>query len=325
MKRTFISSAIGTGLLLSGSLVATGAVAQQDFISIGTGGVTGVYYPAGGAICRLVNKGRRDHGIRCSAESTDGSIYNINTVRAGELEFGVAQSDWEYHAFNGSSDFESQGPFESLRSVFSLHAEPLTVLARADDGIETFADTKGKSVSIGEPGSGTRATSEVVMDALGMKKSDFAVTSELKGAETAQALCDGKIDAFTYVVGHPSAVFTEAANTCDVQFVPIAGDAIDQLVEENSYYRTTTIPAGLYKGQDEDVNTFGVGAVFLTSADVSEDVVYTVVKSVFENFDDFKKLHPVFANLTEEQMVKDGLSAPLHAGAEKYYKERGWL
>ncbi len=326
MTRTFIGTAIGAGLLAAGGLASSTALAQdQQFISIGTGGVTGVYYPAGGAICRLVNKGRRDHGIRCSAESTDGSIYNINTVRAGELEFGVAQSDWEYHSYNGTSDFEPQGPFEGLRSVFSLHPEPLTVLARGGSGIEKFEDTKGKSVSIGEPGSGTRATSEVVIDALGMKQGDFSVTSELKGAETAQALCDSKIDAFTYVVGHPSAVFTEAANTCEVQFVPIAGDAIDKLVEENSYYRTTTIPAGLYKGQDEDVNTFGVGAVFLTSADVSDDVVYTVVKSVFENFDDFKKLHPVFAELTEEQMVSDGLSAPLHAGAEKYYKERGWL
>ncbi|WP_319774383.1 TAXI family TRAP transporter solute-binding subunit [Breoghania sp.] len=307
------------------ALAGGAQAADQQFISIGTGGVTGVYYPTGGAICRLVNKERKTHGIRCSAESTGGSVYNINTVRAGELEFGVAQSDWQYHAYHGTSKFADQGPFEKERAVFSVHAEPFTLIVRADSGIDSFQALKGHKVNVGNPGSGQRATVEVVMDAYGMKMSDFALAAELKGSEMAQALCDGKIDAMIYTIGHPAAAITEAATTCDVKLVSVAGETIDKLVADNPYYRVATIPGGTYKGTDEDVTTFGVGATFVSSADVSDEVVYTVVKAVFDNFEDFKKLHPAFANLKEKEMIKDGLSAPLHPGAIKYYKERGWM
>ena len=323
MKVSLLASSCLVGIaLVAGSVQAQ---PDQQFISIGTGGVTGVYYPTGGAICRLVNKGRKDHGIRCSAESTGGSVYNLNTLRAGELEFGVAQSDWQYHAYNGTSQFEEQGPYEELRAVFSVHPEPFSVLARAGSGIESFEDLKGKRVNVGNPGSGLRATAEVVMDAYGMTMDDFSVASELKGAEMAQALCDDKIDAMIYTVGHPAAAITEATNTCDVEFVDIKGPVIDKLIEENSFYRAATIPAGMYKGLDADNTTFGVGATFVSSAEVSDDVVYTVVEAVFDNFEDFKKLHPAFANLKEEEMISDGLSAPLHDGAVEYYEKRGWM
>ena len=318
-------SYVMTGGLLAAGLFAGAAQAQQQFISIGTGGVTGVYYPTGGAICRLVNKGRKTHGIRCSAESTGGSVYNINTVRAGELEFGVAQSDWQYHAYNGTSKFEDQGKFENLRAVFSVHPEPFTVIARAGANVSSFEDLKGKRVNVGNPGSGQRATTEVVMSAYGMTMDDFSIAAELKGAEMAQELCDDKVDVLVYTVGHPAAAITEVSNTCDVDFVDVKGDAISNLIKENPFYRTASIPGGMYKGQDADANTFGVGATFVSSADVSEEVVYVVVKAVFDNFEDFKKLHPAFNNLNEEQMISDGLSAPLHDGAVKYYKERGWM
>ena len=154
MRKTILSSIIAAGMAVTGMSAMT-AHAQQQFISIGTGGVTGVYYPTGGAICRLVNKNRKEHGIRCSAESTGGSIYNINTIRAGELEFGVAQSDWQYHSYHGTSKFEDQGPFENLRAVFSVHPEPVTVIASDASGINTLTDAKGKRLNIGNPGSGT--------------------------------------------------------------------------------------------------------------------------------------------------------------------------
>ncbi|MBB4301487.1 hypothetical protein GGD81_000504 [Rhodobium orientis] len=316
---------IGLSALVAIGMALPASAAEQQFISIGTGGVTGVYYPTGGAICRLVNKSRKEHGIRCSVESTGGSVYNINTVRAGELEFGVAQSDWQYHAYKGTSKFEDQGPFEKERAVFSVHPEPFTLLVRSDVDVAKFEDLKGKRVNVGNPGSGQRATMEVVMDAFGMTMDDFAVAAELKGSEMAQALCDGKIDAMIYTIGHPAAAITEATTTCDVKLVDVAGDPIDKLVADNPYYRTAVIPGGMYRGTDEDTHTFGVGATFISSADVSDDVVYVVVKAVFDNFEDFKKLHPAFANLKEEEMIKDGLSAPLHPGAVKYYKERGWM
>ena len=304
---------------------ATPAAAQEKFMTIGTGGVTGVYYPTGGAICRLVNRGRRDHGIRCSAEATGGSVYNINTLRAGELDFGVAQSDWQYHAYNGTSQFEEAGPFEGLRAVFAVHPEPFTIVVRADSDIDSFEGIKGKRVNVGNPGSGQRATMEIVMDAFGITMDDLALATELKGAEMAQALCDGNIDVMMYVVGHPAAAIQEAANSCDVKLVNVTGAPIDKLVEENPYYRKATIPGGMYKGNADDTETFGVGATFVSSTDVPDDVVYETVKAVFDNFEQFKQLHPAFEHLKEEEMISDSLSAPIHPGAEKYYKERGWM
>ena len=327
MKRlalTSVAAAFAGAAMLAGSAIE-GTAAEQQFVSIGTGGVTGVYYPTGGAICRLVNKGRKEHGIRCSVESTGGSVYNINTIRAGELDFGVAQSDWQYHAYNGTAKFEEAGKFEDLRAVFSVHPEPFTVVARSDAGIKTFDDLKGKRVNIGNPGSGQRGTMEVVMDALGWSTGDFALASELKSAEQSQALCDNKIDAMVFTVGHPSGSIKEATTSCDSMLVPVTGAAIDKLVDDNSYYRKATIPGGMYRGSDSDTSTFGVGATFVSSSAVPADVVYVIVKAVFENFDSFKKLHPAFANLKPEEMIKDGLSAPLHDGAAKYYKEKGWM
>ena len=300
------------------------AQSQQQFISIGTGGVTGVYYPTGGAICRLVNKNRKEHGIRCSAESTGGSIYNINTIRAGELEFGVAQSDWQYHAYHGTSKFEDQGKFEGLRAVFSVHPEPVTIIAHDDSGISNITDFKGKRVNIGNPGSGQRGTWEAIEAALGWERSDLKLAAEMKSAETGQAVCDRKIDAYFWLVGHPSALTQESLSTCDAHLVNATGDAIDKLVADNSYYRTATIPAGMYNNESE-ITTFGVGATFVSRADVPDEVVYVVVKAVFDNFDNFKKLHPAFGNLNPEEMISDSLSAPLHDGAAKYYKERGWM
>ncbi len=316
--------AIGALVALSmGGFAGVASAQEQQFISIGTGGVTGVYYPTGGAICRLVNKDRAETGIRCAVESTGGSIYNINTIRAGELEFGVAQSDWQYHAYNGTSRFEEQGPFEELRAVFSVHPEPFTVVARADAGIKTFADLQGKRVNIGNPGSGQRGTMEVVMNALGWTVDDFALASELKASEQSQALCDNKIDAMVYTVGHPSGSISEATTSCDAVLVPVTGPEIEKLIEENDYYRVATIPGGMYRGNPDDVQTFGVGATFVTSANVSDDVVYAVVSAVFDNIDTFRSLHPAFANLDPAEMAKDGLSAPIHPGAARYYAENG--
>ncbi len=312
----------GMGLFLADAPLQA---ADQKFITIGTGGVTGVYYPTGGAICRLVNKGRKEHGIRCSVESTGGSVYNLNTIRQGELDMGVCQSDWQYHAYNGTDKFQEQGPNKDLRAVFSVHPEPFTVVARKDSGIKNFQDLKGKRVNVGNPGSGQRGTMEVVMKALGWSMDDFKLASELKSAEQSQALCDNKVDAMVFTVGHPSGSIQEAATSCDSVLVNVTGPEIDKLVADNSYYRKATIPGGMYRGTDEDVHTFGVGATFVSSAMVPEDVIYQVVKAVFENFDDFKKLHPAFANLKKEEMIKDGLSAPLHKGAIKYYKEAGLM
>jgi uncharacterized protein len=307
------------------ALPATPAEAQQRFITIGTGGVTGVYYAAGGAICRLMNMERQRHGIRCSVESTGGSVFNINTMRAGDLDFGVAQSDWQFHALNGSSQFEKDGKFGELRAVFSLHPEPFTVLARKEANITKLDDLKGKRVNIGNPGSGTRASMERLMAGLGWTTRDFTLASELRADEHGAALCDNRIDAFYYGVGHPSANIQDPVTTCGARLVPLTGPAIDKLTAEAPYYAKVDIPGGLYAGHPNPTPTYGVLATFVTTAKVPDAVVYEMVKAIFEKFDDFKRLHPAFANLDPKRMIADGLSAPLHPGAIKYYKEKGWM
>jgi len=320
------ASVIAVAAAVSFGAASTSVSAQeQQFVTIGTGGVTGVYYPAGGAICRLVNMDRKDHGIRCSVESTGGSVYNLNAIRQGELDLAVAQSDWQYHAYNGTSQFEDDGANEKLRAVFSLHPEPFTVVASQDSGIKNFEDLEGKRVSVGNPGSGQRATAEVLMDEMGWTLDNFSLAAEIKAAEQSQALCDGNIDAFFYTVGHPSGAIKEATTSCDSVIVNVENEATEKLINDNPYYRKAVIPGGMYRGSDDDVTTFGVAATFVSSTDVPDEVVYQVVKAVFENFDNFKRLHPAFGVLEKEEMVSDALSAPLHPGAEKYYREAGLI
>ena len=319
-KLTMLTAA----LAISASFASPAAFAQQKFVTIGTGGVTGVYYAAGGAICRLMNKDKAKHGMRCSVESTGGSVYNVNTIKAGELDFGVAQADVAYNAMKGENQFKG-APFADLRSVFSIHPEPLVVLARKDANIVSLADFKGKRFNIGNPGSGQRATMEVLLAEMKMKLSDFSLVSEMKADEHGPALCDNKIDGFAYVVGNPSANIQDPTTTCGAQLVNIIGPAVDKLVKTYPYYAAVTIPGGMYAANPNPTNTYGVVAAFVSSSKVPNEVVYTMVKSVFENLDDFKKLHPAFAHLDPKEMIKNGLSAPLHDGAVKYYKEKGWM
>jgi TRAP transporter TAXI family solute receptor len=316
-----ILAVAGSAVLLGG---APATAQQQKFITVGTGGVTGVYYAVGGAICRLLNKDRKIHGIRCSVESTGGSTFNINTIRAGELDFGLAQSDVQFNAVKGQGQYAGQA-FPELRAVFSVHPEPFTVLARKEAGVSKFEDFKGKRFNVGNPGSGTRASMEQLLGAMGWKLSDFSLASELKADEHGPALCDNKIDGLFYGVGHPSANIQDPTTTCGAKLVSLTGAAVDKLVADHPYYAKATIPGGLYNANPHPTETFGVMATLVTSAKAPNDVVYQLVEATFENFDEFKKLHPAFAHLEPAKMVKDGNSAPLHPGADKYYKEKGWL
>lgn len=327
MKRIALKSTV-LGLSVAAVLAGASVTAQanEKFVTIGTGGQTGVYYVVGQSICKLVNRGQKDHGIKCTAPSTGGSVANLNAIGNGEQDMGVAQSDWQYHAYNGTAaDKFPNGANKDLRAVFSVHPEPFTVVARSDSGIKTFADLKGKRVNVGNPGSGARGTMEVVMGKLGWEMGDFKLASELKSAEQAAALCDNKIDAIVFTVGHPSGTIKEATTSCESIIVPVTGPEIDALANDNDYYAKATVVGGTYDGTADDVETFGVGATFVSSTKADEDTIYQVVKAVFDNFDRFKKLHPAFANLKEADMITNNLSAPLHPGAVKYYKERGWM
>ena len=325
MSEKFARKALAATAAVFVLLASAPAVAQQKFMTIGTGGVTGVYYAAGGAICRLVNKDRAKHGIRCSVESTGGSVFNVNTIKAGELDLGFTQSDVQYNATKGLGPFKDAGAFSDLRAVFAVHPEPFTVLARKEANITKFEDFKGKRFNVGNPGSGTRSSMEELLATMGWKMSDFSLASELKADEHGPALCDGKIDGFYYGVGHPSANIQDPTTSCGAKLVSLTGAAVDKLVAEKPYYAKVTIPGGLYPNNAQPTATYGVLATVVASSKTPADTVYQVVKAVFDNIEEFKKLHPALANLSPQSMIKDGLSAPMHEGAARYYREKCWI
>jgi TRAP transporter TAXI family solute receptor len=311
------------GLAVLFGVQATPVQAKRVFVTIGTGGITGVYYPTGGAIAKMVNKKRKEYGIRATVESTGGSVFNVNAVMAGDLEFGVVQSDRQYQAINGLAEWKDKGKQADLRAVFSIHPESITLVAADDAGINSIQDLKGKRVNIGNPGSGQRQNSIDALTNAGIDYEKDLIAEGVKAAEAPGLLQDGRIDAFFYTVGHPSGAIKEAtAGARKVHFVPITG--VDKLLSKFPYYAKAFIPIKVYPGSTnkEDVATFGVKATFVTSAKVPDDVVYAITKEVFENFDDFKKLHPAYQVLTKKGML-EGLSAPIHPGAMKYYKEAG--
>ena len=305
--------------------VATPAAAQDKSVVIGTGSRAGVYFQVGRAICRLSRAAVSEAGLGCSALPTAGSIANLRDLRAGKLQFAVAQSDWQFHAVNGTAGFTENKPDTDLRALFSVHGEPFTLVARRDAEIERLQDLVGKRVNLGNPGSGQRGTMEIVMQAMGWEKATFSLAEELPATQQSLALCHDRVQAMIYTVGHPNDSVAQAVRLCDAVIVEVSGRPIDILVAKYPFYAHMEIPGGLYAGNTQDVRTFGVKATVVSSAKVDADTVYAITKAVFDDLDGFRRLHPAFANLLPQQMIKDGLSAPLHEGALRYYRERGWL
>lgn len=309
-------------LLLTMILLAGFAQAQPSPIKLGTGSDTGLYFVTGNVICQFVN--RSESNTACKPLASDASVDNLNKLANGQLDMGIVQSDWQYHAYHGTSSFEGKQN-DKLRSVFSIYPEPFTLVVRHDSPIQSVDDLQGKKVNIGVDGSGTQATMNVLLKTKGWTEANFKEALKLPPTDMGNALCNKAVDAISYNVGHPNTALKDTANTCDIRLIPVSNEIIQKLVADQRYYAKATIPANIYKGIEQTVDSFGVYATLMTSSDVSEEQVYQVVKAVFENFARFKKSHPAFAHLSEQEMVKNALSAPLHAGAIKYYKERGWL
>ena len=317
-------------VVAAGFILAKGGAESgggRQFATIGTGGVTGVYYPTGGAISKMVNQKSDAYNLRVTVESTGGSVYNINAIMSGDLEFGIVQSDLQFQAHNGVADWDGD-PQEKLRAVFSIHPESVSLLASDESGIRSLDDLRGKVVNIGNPGSGQRSNAIDILTTAGIDPDTDIQAEGIKAAEAAGMLQDGRIDAYFYTVGHPNGSFKEATSgSRKVRFVPIEGAPVDQLLNQYPYYAKSIIPVlDNYPGaaNEDDVPTFGVKATLSTSADVGEDVVYAITKEVFDNLDEFKTLHPAYTILSPEEMLT-GLSAPLHPGAEKYFKEAGLI
>lgn len=292
---------------------------------MGTAPVVGVYFPAGGAICAMVNRHRAETGLRCVIESTEGSIANLEALRKGDEDLAIVQSDWQYYAVKGLGPFKSAGPFDGLRALFAIHGEPLTLMVRKNSGIASLADLKGKRVNIGPKGSGQRVLADLLIRALGWKDSDFASLMEIDPNLQTAALCDSQIDAFLMPMSHPNGAVEEAAMRCGALLVPVSGPAVDKLMAEKPYLARDVIPAGTYPGNPNAIATFGPRATLLATKAMPEEVGYDIVKAVFADFDKFTAMHPSFRTLTPAEMVADGNTAPLQAGAARYYRERGWI
>ena len=309
--------------------LASGAAAQErKFVNIGTAGIGGGYYPTGGFICNVLNKSRKaqGHNIRCTVESTGGSVANLRSIQAGEMDVAIAQADWLHHAYNGSSKFEENGANKDLRFLFSLHLDTAHLVARADQSISDFSELKGKTVNIGNAGSGTEASMTFALSRYGTDpESYFGQATRLTSREQAQALCDGKIDAFFYSTGVTASSITEATNTCDANVLNWNDETIDAMIAEFPFYGKSIIPAGTYRGQDEERVTWGLPATMVASADADEEVVYNLVKSVFDNFEDFKVQSTLYVAVTRDGAVVNGRSVPFHPGAERYFREVGLI
>ena len=325
MKQILKISALAAATVVAAANVSA---AERKFVNIGTAGIGGGYYPTGGFICNVLNKSRKaqGHNIRCTVESTGGSVANLRSIQSGEMEVGIAQADWQYHSYRGSSKFEKDGANKKLRFLFSLHLDTAHLVARTDTKASKFNDLKGKVVNIGNAGSGTEATMNFALGRYNTSPEKyFGQATRLTSREQAQALCDGKIDAFFYTTGITASTITEATNTCDARVLNWSDETIDAMIKEFPYYGVSIVPAGAYKGQEKEVKTWGLPATLVASADTDEEVVYNLVKAVFDNFEAFKAQSTLYVGITPEGSVKNGQSVPFHPGAERYFREVGLL
>jgi TRAP transporter TAXI family solute receptor len=310
-------------LLISALLFVALPVSSADIL-IGSGNKVGVYYQAARALCRVAAESRRNE--KCAVLESAGSVANLTNVQNGSIEFGLVQSDMQHYAVTTSGPFSFvDTSFDQIRSLFSLHAEPFTLIVRNDAGIDSLDALEGRRLNIGNPGSGHRALMEVVMQERGWSKDDFQLVTELPPSQQAMALCHNRVEALIYTVGHPNPSVGRMLKLCDADIAEVSGPVVEKLITTLPYYAAVEIPADSYGGLDKPVPTFGVLATLVTSAKTDETMVYDFVKNLFERLDRFKRMHRVFRDLQPDGMINRGLSAPLHPGALRYYRERGWI
>ena len=326
-SKRWLAALLAIAMLLTGT--PAGLQAAETFVTIGGGDYSGVYYPVGLAIASMLNQRRQTVGLRATVEATKGTIFNVNALTAGHLEFGLVQADDQYHAVSGSDAWQVKGPQMDLRAVFSLYREVVTLVAAEDAGIRTLADLKGKRVSLGSPSPSQRRIVIETLQTVGINPEEDLVAVTTTASEAPALLKDRVIDAFFFVVGHPSdSIYAALSSERRARIIPVDGPEIDRLVAGNSYYSMERVPVQTYYAQAGDkagdVATFGVLATLCTSAKVPDRIVYDLTKVVFENLDEFKEKHPSLADLSREGMLK-GFAAPLHPGARQYFQDAGLM
>lgn len=321
--------ALATAVLLLAVLVAgcSGGGGQssggqssggQKFINIATGGTAGTYFPLGGALAEIWNK--NIPGANATAQSTGASVANVNLLKDGKAEVIFVQNDIAYYAYNGTEMFKDN-KYEDLRGLATLYPETIQIVTRADKGIKTLSDLKGKKVAVGAAGSGTEANARQILEAAGITYKDIQV-QYLSFSEAANNLKDGNIDAAFVTAGFPTAAVQDIAAQHKIVIIPVDDKTADALISKYPFYTKTVIPANTYNGQTEDVKTVSVKSMLAVSAKMDEETAYNLVKTMYENLERLKTAHAVGEKIVPE-VGKEGMSIPLHPGAEKYFKEKG--
>jgi uncharacterized protein len=325
LTRALAAATLAAGMNTSALSAGSEEEQHPQLVTIATGTPGGVYHPLGAAICRLFHFEERNDGLRCRSRGSKGSVANIEMLRERRAEFAIAQADLEQSAVASTGEFAAAGPAPELRTVLALHMEAFTILARGDLDLAGFKDLRGRRLGVGQPGSGQYASKDDLLEAFGLTLEDFASVVELDPVSQMDELCAGRLDAVFFFVGHPNGLVQDASIGCGIHLVPISGPEVEQLIHRKPFFVHTVIPGGLYRGIGLDTPTLGTRCVLLTTSGVPETTVYELVKAVFNRFEEFRQLHPVLRELTRADLVPRGLAAPLHPGAERYFRETGLL
>lgn len=320
--QTVVCAAIAAGCMM---LSAGPAPAKDKFVALGTGSPSGTYFPVGRGICDLVNEQRNTHGVRCIAYNTGGSVYNIQAIMSGELEMGITRSDLAFQAFEGINAFKAIGPNPEIRAITTLYAMPIAVLVKKSAGIESFKDLEGKRINIGNKGSGKRSVSELILGIMGWEKGDFSAVLELNTKQMGKAFCDDNVDILIEGLGNPSKFYEQMVSECDGQFIDVPKDVVAKIKKEFPYFAALDIPGGIYTDTPNAVGTFGFKATLVTKRDIHPDTVYDVTAAMFNTFEKFQEKHPSLKLADPLGMVNNGIFIPIHPGAERYLRERGYL
>ena len=307
------------------ALQACTLVQYRPDVAIGTGRPGGVYFALGDSICRLFNLDLTQRGLRCAAYTSSGPVANIESLHDGRIDIGIVQSDALADAISGRGPFASRGPDSALRVLFTGQTEAFTIVARRGLAVRAATELRGKRINLGSPGSGERVSMERVMAALGFAPTDFAETRELPLAQQHDAFCANALDAIVYTVRHPNGLIDDVIRSCGGILVDVSGPRIEGLLSTHPEYSRSVIPGKTYPSNPEAVTTLGVRTAIITTTRLPDTVAYEITKALFENIDDFRRLHPDFATLLPRDMVPAGAVVSLHTGAARYYRARGWL
>lgn len=307
------------------SPAATQAAGLDKFLALGTSSKAGVYYPVGKAICSLLNENRLDHRVRATAYNTGGSVYNIQALASEELDVAITRSDLVYKAYNGLDVFEQVGANHEFRLISVLYGMPLAVIVKDDSGITDFSQLSGNRINLGNLGSGKRTVADLIFKAMQWTRADFSEVSELSGSKAGAAFCNGELDIIVEALGIPATYYDKLTNECGGRFLNIPPDLIASIIQDNAFFKKGVIPGGMYPHNPEDVLTFTIDAVLITSDRVHPKSIFYLAEAIFHDLERFKNMHPALGRLLLNKMITAEPFIPYHDGVLQYFNRNGLM